>query len=102
MLTKKLNFLYLNFDELLHNAINKYGARNLEPSKRKNKKYVVTLQDGQKIHFGDRRYSDYTLHEDEERRERYRKRAREIRNEKGEKTYLDRTSPNFWSYNLLW
>ena len=43
------------------------------PSSRKNKKYMVF--DGFKMrHFGDIRYSDYSKHQNEEKRQRYLKR----------------------------
>lgn len=41
------------------------------PSNRKNKKYVATFSSGPPVHFGDSRYSDYTMHGDNDRRRRY-------------------------------
>ena len=80
---------------LKHRAINVYGAKNLEYSNRLNKKYVVTLKNGNKIHFGDPRYEDYLTHLD-------RKRASKIKDKDGNLTYNDPNSANFWSYHLLW
>ena len=84
-----------DFDILKHRAINVYGAKNLEYSNRMNKKYMVTLKNGNNIHFGDPRYKDYLTHQDWKRRIRYRKRASEIKDK-------DKNSANFWSYHLLW
>jgi hypothetical protein len=55
----------------------------IEPSTRKNKKYAASFQIGginntelkepviKKVHFGDKRYEDFTQHKDEERKKRY-------------------------------
>jgi hypothetical protein len=87
-------------------------------STRKNKKYMVrnvlnkTFQD-KWIHFGDIRYQhfndttglklySYLDHHDKIRQQSYLKRAKGIRNKKGELTYLDKNSPNYYSVNYLW
>ena len=76
------------------------------PSKRKNKKFSVFVKSdsGKRklISFGDKRYQDFTQHKDPKRRENYRRRARGIKNKKGEKVYLDKNTPAYWSYNYLW
>jgi len=67
----------------------------------KNKKWKAEFFDdkGKRIkvsQFGDSRYSDYTIHKDKERRERYRSRH---------KVYLKNQnymSPAFLSYYILW
>lgn len=78
-----------------------FGASNLQKSSRKNKKFVVSYG-GEEIHFGDSRYQDFTQHKDKKRRDSYLKRARGIRNKEGRQTYRDKTSPNYWSVNILW
>ena len=40
-------------------------------STRKNKKYVAMFKNGITIHFGDNRYSDFTIHKDTERKRLY-------------------------------
>ena len=57
-----------DFYLLKHRAINVYGAKNLEYSNRLNKKYMVTLKNGNNIHFRDPRYKDYLTHQDWKRR----------------------------------
>ena len=90
------------FDLLKYRAINLYGAKDLEYSNRMNKKYMITLKNGKKIHFGDDRYEDYLTHLDRKRRTQYRKRASKIKDKDGNLTYKDKNSANFWSYHLLW
>ena len=90
-----------DFNLLRHRAINVYGAKNLEYSHKTNKKYVVTLKNNNKIHFGDTRFEDYLIHKNNDRRNRYRKRASKIKDKDGNFTYKDKNSPNFWSYHLL-
>ena len=80
----------------------KLGADSLDYSKRKNNKYVVTLQNGKKLHFESSQYPDFLIHKDEERKEKYLSRAKKIKNKQGELTYTNPESSNFWSVNLLW
>ena len=80
----------------------KLGAESLDYSKRKNNKYVVKLPSGKNLHFGSSQYPDYLIHKDNERKEKYLSRAMKIKNKKGELTYDNPESANFWSVNLLW
>ena len=48
-----------------------------------------------KVSFGAKDYSDYTIHKDRERRERYKQRHKNDR-------INDPTSSGFWSYHVLW
>ena len=80
----------------------KIGAESLDYSKRKNNKYVVKLPGGKNLHFGSSQYPDYLIHKDNERKEKYLSRAMKIKNKKGELTYENPESANFWSVNLLW
>jgi hypothetical protein len=48
-----------------------------------------------KISFGAKGMSDYTIHKDKERRERYRKRHRKDK-------ITDPLKPGFWSWWVLW
>ena len=78
----------------------KLGATEFGPSKTKNKKYCVSYH-GKRINFGAKGMSDYTIHKDPERRRRYRARHRAIRNKQGQLVYKLKTSPAYWSWNLL-
>ena len=79
----------------------KLGAESLDYSKRKNNKYVVTIQNGKKLHFGSSQYPEFLIHKDEERKEKYLSRAKKIKNKQGELIYTNPESSNFWSVNLL-
>jgi len=70
----------------------------LEKLTRGPKKFKVTLENGKKVYFGARGYSDYTLHKDPERMKRYivRHRKREDWTKGGINT------AGFWSRWLLW
>ena len=80
----------------------KLGAESLDYSKRKNNKYVVKLPSGKNLHFGSSQHPDFLIQRDNERKEKYLSRAMKIKNKKGELTYENPESANFWSVNLLW
>ena len=80
----------------------KLGAESLDYSKRKNNKYVVTLPGGKKLHFGSSKYPDFLIHRDKDRKDKYLSRAKKIKNKKGELTFENPESANYWSVNLLW
>lgn len=90
-----------DFDDLVTQAIN-LGAEALKYSTRKTNKYMVVLPGGKVVHFGSPHYEDFTIHKDPARREKYLVRAKKIKNKKGELTYKNIESPNYWSVNLLW
>ena len=71
----------------------------------KNKKYSVYVIKNEKkklINFGDSRYEDFTQHKDEKRRKAYLTRAKGIKNKKGELTWKDKNTANYWSIKFLW
>jgi len=67
-------------------------------SPRKDKKYRVYDPDGKAVDFGQMGYEDFTIHEDEERRKRYLKRASNIKGNWKNNPY----SPNNLSLHVLW
>ena len=73
-------------------------------SKAKNKKYSVYVKNdkgGMKlIHFGDTRYEDFTQHKNKERQLSYLKRAKGIKNNKGELTWKNKNTANYWAVKL--
>ena len=89
------------FKKLVRNA-KKLGAEFLDYSTRKNNKYMATLPGGKEVHFGSTKYPDYLIHQDKDRRDKYLARATKIKNKKGELTYTNPESSNFWSTQLLW
>ena len=65
--------------------------------------YVKGINGNPKIiHFGNKNYEDYRQHKDKKRRESYLARAKGIRNKKGELTYKDTNSKNYWAIRHLW
>lgn len=66
-------------------------------STRKDKKYMITYNN-KKIHFGAKGYSDYTIHKDPKRKERYL--ARHKKNENWTKSGAN--TAGFWSRWILW
>tara|TARA_R110000822_G_scaffold65722_8_gene160862 strand:- start:205 stop:504 length:300 start_codon:yes stop_codon:yes gene_type:complete len=97
--------------------LDKYGKKILYspwPSKSKTKKYNVYVKDGSKIKqisFGQKGMGQYKDkggtyksldHGDKKRRASYLSRAKGIRNKKGDLTYKDKNSANYWSINYLW
>lgn len=67
-------------------------------SPRKDKKYRIFDPNGKAVDFGQMGYEDYTKHRDDKRRERYLKRAKNIKGNWKNNPY----SPNNLSMNILW
>ena len=85
---------------------------NFSKSKAKNKKYAV-IYNGKTINFGDSRMAQYKdstglglfsskNHLDPIRRKSYLARAKGIKNKKGELTWKDKASANYYSVRYLW
>ena len=72
--------------------------KTVEPSTRKNEKYMIMNDDNKYIHFGDSRYQDFTKHQDLERLKSYLSRATKIKGN----WKKDKYSPNNLAINLLW
>ena len=71
----------------------------LTKSTNKNKKYMVAVTDGKRkktIHFGAAGMSDYTIHKDSDRKDRYI--ARHSKHEK----FNDPWTAGFWALHILW
>ena len=66
----------------------------VKPSTRKHKKLDVYLNGSYQASIGDRRYSDFNLHGDEDRRRRYKLRHEKHRHVKG--------TPSYYADRILW
>ena len=77
------------------------GATDFGLSKRKNKRFYV-LYDDKYIHFGAKNGSTYIDHHDKLKRKNWRARHSKIINKDGIPFYKIKTSPEYWSYTLLW
>lgn len=77
------------------------GATDLRKSKKKGKKYDVIYK-GKIVSFGSKGMSDYTIHKDKERRNRYRARHSKIKLKDGRLAYKVKGTPAFFSWHILW
>lgn len=75
-----------------------YGATHFGRSDQPGKKFKV-IYNNKVLHFGDSSMQDFTQHHDTQRRKNFKQRMKGVG---GGKTYLDKNSPLFWSYHLLW
>jgi len=82
------------------------GASEFVFSDRKDKRFYVkrfyVVYDNKIIHFGLKHGHTFIDHHDKIKRANWRKRHSKIKNKRGEYVYLLKSSPSFWSYNLLW
>ena len=96
-----MNILDVSNPEIVLKNARKYLGRDVEIglSTRKDKKYTVYNPQTKKwVHFGNINFSDFTKHQDEERRENYLKRSAGIKGRWKD----DPFSPNNLSRNILW
>ena len=68
------------------------------PSTRKNKKFLIMNPENKYVHFGDKRYEDFTQHKYKDRQQNYLKRSSNIKGNWKNNKY----SPNNLSMNILW
>ena len=76
----------------------------LDISNRKNKRFVITLNDGSKIHFGVwpyKKHGTYLDHGNDKIRQAWKARHKAILKD-GKPAYLNKHSSEFYSWNLLW
>ena len=66
------------------------------PSDRKDKKFMARIDDKKSVHFGAKNMSDFTIHKDNERKNRY-----ILRHQKNEQ-WDDINTAGFWSRFILW
>jgi len=65
-------------------------------SDKPNKKFFIITSLGKKIYFGSAKMSDYTIHKDPERKNRY------IQRHQKKENWNDKDSAGFWSRWYLW
>jgi hypothetical protein len=85
-------------------AANKGIEGVISISKRKGKRFKITLPDGASIHFGSYPYTGdgtYIDHEDEVIRKNWRARHKKIL-KKGKPAYKDKSSPEYYAWHILW
>jgi hypothetical protein len=69
-------------------------------SDRPEKKYYIITKSEKKVYFGAAGMSDFTIHKDEDRKNRYIKRHEKNESKFWNKSGID--TPSFWSRFLLW
>ena len=79
----------------------KLGASEIGNSKVNGKRFYV-VYNGKRINFGSKTGSTFIDHHDEDVRKAWRQRHSKIKNKQGQYVYKLKTSPSFWSWNLLW
>ena len=87
-------------DKLKQKALS-LGATSFGRSDVKNKRYYVIYKK-KKINFGLQGGSTFIDHKDEKKRKAWRARHSKIRNKEGQLVYKLKTSPDYWSWNILW
>jgi hypothetical protein len=68
----------------------------ISPSDRKDKKFKAVIDNRRTVHFGSKGASDFTLHKDSERKQRYLDRHRANEN------WTDPQTAGFYAKNILW
>lgn len=84
------------YDKSIH-----YGATNFGISNRKNKRFYV-VYNGKYIHFGSKNGTTYYDKQDDTMKKNWKARHSKIVNKLGVPFYTIKTSPEFWSWHLLW
>ena len=69
-------------------------------SDRPDKKYYIITKAEKKVYFGQAGASDFTIHKDEERKQRYIDRHKKNEAKFWNKSGID--TPSFWALHLLW
>ncbi len=64
------------------------------------KKYCIIAESNKKVYFGQAGASDFTIHKDEHRKQRYIDRHKKNESKYWNKSGID--TPSFWSRFLLW
>ena len=68
----------------------------IKPSDKKDKKFTAIIDNKKHINFGQKGASDYTIHKDAERKQRYIDRHQKREN------WGNPLTAGFWSKNILW
>ena len=77
------------------------GATEFGKSNAKGKRFYVIYK-GKRINFGLEGGSTFLEHKDPKKRRDWRARHSKIKNKEGRLVHKLKTSPDFWSWNILW
>lgn len=87
--------------EILNKKAISLGATDFGRSKTVNKRFYV-VYNGKTINFGSKFGKTFIDHEDSYKRSAWYARHSKILNKKGQNVINLKTSPSYWSANLLW
>jgi hypothetical protein len=87
--------------DILHNKALRLGASEFGESKNKNKRFYV-IYEAKKINFGSKTGSTFIDHKDKTKRINWYKRHSKIKDSQGNYVINKKSSPSYWSANLLW
>jgi|688.fasta_scaffold2478688_1 hypothetical protein len=87
--------------EKLKNKSLRLGATDFGISKTKNKRFYV-IYDSKKINFGSTTNNTFIDHNNEDKKRAWIARHTKIKNKNGELVYKLKSSPDYWSYHILW
>jgi hypothetical protein len=91
---------YYIMDKLKNKSLS-LGASEFGISKTKNKRFYV-IYNNKKINFGSTTNNTFIDHGDQDKRRAWFSRHSNIKNKNGELVYKLKSSPDYWSYNILW
>jgi len=91
---------YIMYQEL-YNKAKELGASQFGKSTHKNKRFYVVYND-RKINFGSKTGSTFIDHRDEMKRRNWYLRHSKIKDKSGQYVIYKKTSPSYWSANILW
>jgi hypothetical protein len=77
------------------------GASAFGDSKVKDKRFYVVYQ-GKRINFGSTSKNTFYDNHNKSVQSAWKARHTKIKNKEGQSVYTVKTSPSYWSYNLLW
>jgi len=90
----------VKMSDLYEKALN-FGATDFGKSNRKGKRFYVIYR-GKIIHFGSKTGSTFIDHQDELIKKNWRARHKKIIRSDGIPFYKIRSSPEYWSWRILW
>ncbi len=93
--------MYYYIMDILHNKALRLGASEFGESKNKNKRFYV-IYEAKKINFGSKTGSTFIDHKDKTKRINWYKRHSKIKDSQGNYVINKKSSPSYWSANLLW
>ena len=90
----------MSFEQLKQKALS-LGATDFRNSNTKGKRYDVKY-DNKWIPFGSATGKTFIDHKDKDKKKAWQARHSKIKNKDGQLVHKLKTSPSYWSWNILW